>query len=265
MTSSFNLPQEQITRTVTNVGNGAHVFAPKEWINEKVLIVRLGKKDIKQEIIESLYPHLDKIIAIFLYGSHARGEATEDSDIDVLVIAKEKFKVEKKEKLEITLVLEENISKAIKLNPILMYSIFKEAKPILNNAYLEKLKAEKINKGFFHSFIEETKQSINSDKEILELDKETGSLASNSLIYSLVLRLRGILIVNQLLKNSAYSNKLFKSYLLENCKINYENIYNAYLIIRDNKEQKDRVSLAEAEGLLNFLVREIKKLTSLIK
>ena len=31
----------------------------------------------------------DRLVKLVLYGSHARGEATEDSDIDVLVVLKE--------------------------------------------------------------------------------------------------------------------------------------------------------------------------------
>ena len=58
--------QEQIIRTVSQVGNGAHIFAPKEWINEKVLIVRLEQKTVKEQIMEKIYPFLDKIIAVFL-------------------------------------------------------------------------------------------------------------------------------------------------------------------------------------------------------
>ena len=59
--------KEQLIRIVSQVGNGAHIFAPKEWINEKVLIIRLEKKTIKEQVLEKIYPHLDKIIAVFLF------------------------------------------------------------------------------------------------------------------------------------------------------------------------------------------------------
>ena len=35
--------QEQIIREVKKIGNGAHIFTPKEWIGEKVIIVRTKK------------------------------------------------------------------------------------------------------------------------------------------------------------------------------------------------------------------------------
>ena len=68
--------KEQLIRIVSQVGNGAHVFAPKEWVNEEVLIVRLGKKTVKEKIFEKIYPHLDKIIAVLLYGSNVSAAGT---------------------------------------------------------------------------------------------------------------------------------------------------------------------------------------------
>src|SRR3989344_6570915 len=116
---------EQLIRRVTGVGNGAHIFAPKEWINESVLVVRLEKKSIKEEILEMLYAHLDKVIAVFLFGSHARAEEAEDSDVDVLVIAKEKFGVDKKPNYDFIVITEDFLPSAVKINPIMMYSIFR--------------------------------------------------------------------------------------------------------------------------------------------
>lgn len=256
--------QEQLIRIVSRVGNGAHVFAPKEWVNEKVLIIRLEKKSIKEQILERIYPHLDKIIAVFLYGSYARKEANELSDIDVLVITKEKFSLEKKEGWDITIIAQEKFQKAIEINPILIYSLLKEAVPIINEDYLENFKKSKINYKYFKPFLEETLASLKSDKEILELDKKTGNFASSSLIYSMFLRLRGIFIINSLLKRKDYSNLLFKRWVLNNCKVKYEKIYNSYIAIRDNKKGKEEVSLIEAESLLILLEKELAKATEKI-
>lgn len=43
-------------------------------------------KKFKQELVER-FP--DKVVSVFVYGSKARGDYHEESDIDVLVIAKE--------------------------------------------------------------------------------------------------------------------------------------------------------------------------------
>jgi predicted nucleotidyltransferase len=252
--------QEQLIRQVTEIGNGAHIFAPKEWMNEKVLIVRLEKKSIKEEILGMLYPYLDKIITVLLYGSHGRGEADKDSDIDVLVIAKDKFKLDKKPNIECVIISEDFLNSAIEINPIMMYSIFREAIPIINQDYLEKLRKIKINPKFFKQFIYSTKESIKSSEEIIELDKKTGKTASNSIIYSLILRLRGVFIINQLLADKIYSNELFKKWITNNCKINYSKIYEVYRIVRAEKEIKDKIFIGEAEILIRFLKEELKKL-----
>ena len=257
--------QEQIIRTVSQVGNGAHIFAPKKWINEKVLIVRLEKKSIKEEILQRLYPHLDKIMGVFLYGSQARGEVTENSDVDVLVIAKEKFKMEKEENFEFIVISEDSLSDAIKTNPLMLYSIFKEAKSIINEEYLDRLRQIKINPVLFKPFIQTTKESIKSDEEIIELDKKTGETISNSVLYSLILRLRGIFIINGLLNEENYSNSLFKKWINHKCKINYEEVYSIYQALRSEKKLKDEAPIEFGEILVDLLKEELKKLEQLVK
>jgi predicted nucleotidyltransferase len=249
--------KEQLIRIVSQVGNGAHIFAPKEWINEKVLIIRLEKKTIKEQILERLYPHLDKIIAVFLYGSHARNEATESSDLDVLVVSKEKIKLDKKENQDFLTLTEKEISGAIKTNPILMYSIFKEAKAIINQDYLEKLKEIKLDKSYFQDFISQTKDSIKSTHEIIELDKKTGKYSSDSSIYSLILRLRGVFIINCLIKNTPFSNSLFEKWL-KPLEINYSKLYETYREVRNDKRGKDTtIPIEQEEKLIIFLEKQL--------
>ncbi len=257
--------QEQIIRIVTEVGNGAHIFAPREWLNEKVLVVRIEKKSINEEILKMLSPNLDKIICILLYGSYARGENEKDSDVDILVVAKEKFKIKNRSNFEFTIIQEDSLINSIKINPIMMYSIFREAKALINGGYLEKLQKERIKFKLFYPFIKTTKESIKSSEELIELDKKIGKIASNSVIYSLILRLRGVFIVESMLNNKKYSNQLFKNWVLTNCDINYDSIYQVYRSIRDGIKSKDKISIAEEEVLLSFLKEKIKKLGPLIK
>ncbi len=252
--------KEQLIRVVSQVGNGAHIFAPKEWINEKVLIVRLGQKSIKEQVLEKLYPYLNKVIAVFLYGSHARKEATESSDLDVLIIAKEKFKLE-----GFVVLTEEEIPSAIKTNPILMYSAFREAEAIINQGYLEKLKELKINNRYFNKFIEQTKESIKSNREIMGLDKKTGKYSSDSVIYSLILRLRGVFIINGILGNIQYSNSSFEKWL-NSLNIDYLKVYEVYRRVRGGDFDKDTdIPIDQEEKLINFLEQELNNLNSKLK
>ena len=253
------LYHEQIMRKVSNFGNGAHIPAPKEWINEQVLVIRIEKKSIKEQVIESLYDYLDKTIAVFIYGSYARDEASENSDIDVLVIAKEKFKIEKRKNFEFLILPEDSLESAIMANPILMYSIFKEGKAIINENYLDKFKNIRLKKSNFSTFLDSTKESIISSEKLLELDKKTGKTVSNGLIYSLMLRLRGIFIMKCLLNSNNFSNKNFKEWLRKHIK-NYSEVYETYQAVRDDKTIKEKILLETGIVLMNLLKDEIKKL-----
>lgn len=84
-------------RLVTSIGNGAHIFAPKEWLGEEVIIIRKAeRKSLKQKILDVLNGHLENILGVYLYGSQARGEADKSSDIDLLVVTTRKTSIKKK-------------------------------------------------------------------------------------------------------------------------------------------------------------------------
>jgi predicted nucleotidyltransferase len=257
--------EEKIIRQVTGIGNGAHIFAPKEWLGEEVIIVKTPRKDPKEEILKIIYPHLDKIIAVFLFGSYAREEQEKDSDMDLFIISDEKLKIKSKN-IDIIVVPEEKIEMAKKINPILFYSMLEEAKQIINPSYLKKLKREKINFEYFKDFLEETKKSIDSSKEIIEMDKKLKSKeSSESIVYSSILRLRGIFIINLLLENKRYSKKIFKEWIIKNSSVDYDKTYEIYRAIRDNKKTDKKISMKEGESLLSMLIKETENTSRRIK
>lgn len=257
--------EEKIIRQVTEIGNGAHIYTPREWIGEEVSVIRIPKKDPKQEIIRVLYPHLDKIIAVFLFGSYARNEQEKGSDMDIFVISNKKFKV-KANNIDLIIIPEDKIEIAKKINPILFYSMLNEAKQIINPSYLEKLREEKINFGYFKEFIEDTRKSISSNKEIIEMDKKLKNKdMSESVIYSLILRLRGVFIINLLLRNKIYSKKIFKEWIIKNSNISYDDAYMVYQAVRDNKKPDKKILMEKGESLLSLLIKETENISKKIK
>jgi predicted nucleotidyltransferase len=254
------MQEEKLVRRVSEIGNGAHIFAPKEWLNEEVILIRIQKKAPKEEILKLLHPHLDKIIAVFLYGSYARDEQDKSSDMDVFVISSEKFSVKSKG-IEVIVVPEDKIELAKKLNPILFYSMLNEAKPVINSSYLKKLKSQKINFDYFKHFIQDTEKAIVSNKEIIDLDTRLkNEYASESLVYSLILRLRGIFMMNLQLSRKNYSKKNFSNWLVKNSKADYDKIYKIYQAVRNEKKTEEKVPIKQAESILDFLAKENKKL-----
>jgi len=250
--------EERLIRKVTEIGNGAHIFAPREWLDEEVVIIRIPKKDPKEEIIKLLRPYLDKVIASFLYGSYARNEQEKDSDIDIFVISSEKLIIKAKG-IEIMVIPEDKIEMAKKLNPVLFYSALQEAHPIINSSYIGNLRKEKIKLSYFKDFIKETKIAISSNEELVNLDKKTGKEVSASVVYSLVLRLRGVFIISNLLNRKEYSKKEFKDWLDSNS-INYNTVYNVYRALKNNKKPEEKILIQEIEPLMKLLANEIKKL-----
>lgn len=254
---------EQLIKKATEIGNGAHIFVPKGWIGEEITLLR---KPLKEDLLRILLPYLKHVVGVYLYGSYARGEETKDSDIDVLVIADEKFKIKEKQKgrFDIIIINKTIIDYAPKINPILWYSMLREAKPIINENLLFEMRKKKINIKLFQSFVESTKEAQKSNKEIIELDKKTDDV-SPAVIYSLILRLRGVFLINRLLSNRKISNELFRRELIKKMKIgkiDFDNIYRIYRAVRDKKTDnlKVKITLEKEEKLYNLLESEIKKL-----
>ena len=264
--------KEQIVKTVVKSGNGGAVWVPKDWLGEEVVVIlpQKPKFELKEKIIHLLEPYLMNVISVGIYGSYARNEQTKDSDVDVLVITKDKYiKLNFKEhKLDIISFPIDNFKKAIKKYPTIYYQMVQEAEPLINAYVLEELKNIKINKQSFKAYLKETKEHLKSNRELLELDKiDNTYLKSHSVLYSLILRLRGLFIIKCILKKDEFSNKKFKNWFVSQglSLKEFEDSYKAYRLIRDNEDTKVlRIKIIVAEKVLNILDKELKILEAQI-
>ncbi|MDO8509441.1 MAG: DUF2080 family transposase-associated protein [Nanoarchaeota archaeon] len=243
--------KEQIVREVTRVGNGAHIFTPKEWLGEEVVLTRIKKKSIKEKILDILSLHLESIKGVYLYGSNARGEAEKDSDIDLLIICNKKITIKEKG-FEIICLEEDSIKKALEISPILIYSALNEAIPIINEELLEKLKKQYPPElDHFHSYVQETFKMIKINESILDP-------------YSIIFRLKGIYIIDQLLRKEKYSNKKFKKWVLQRLpRIDFTSIYKAYKEFKENKKSI-KVNDEQLKSILSFLKEQTIDMESII-
>ena len=251
--------QEQIVRTARVFGNGAHVFVPKDWVGEELILVRPKKKSLRERILSVLDQHLDSILGIYLYGSYARNEETPDSDIDLFVITDKKVKI-KSEGFEIVCLEERDIEKALKIEPLFIYSILSESKTVINSKLLEGLRVQFLPKvSDFKGYLKETERMVKVSQDFIESEKGE-YLTSEAVVYSLVLRLRGLFIIKYILKGKKYSNNLFKSWIKGSLsEIDLESIYEAYRYSKHERRVTQKIKVSEIKQLIEFLKSEIKK------
>ncbi len=160
MQSLSRTMQEQLMKPVVSSGNGAVVYVPKQWIGSRVVVTRpFEHKSLKEKIIQPLVEHMGKVIGIYLSGSYARAEQTSESDVDVLVIAKDKFSIRPFDNISYSISTLEEIKRTIKENTILILPFLMEAKAILNEQLLEELKSVKGQMNF-NWFVESTDEIL---------------------------------------------------------------------------------------------------------
>ncbi len=257
--------KEQIVKQVVKSGNGGAVWVPKDWLGEEVIVIRPEKQRLepREMILHLLEPYLKDIISVGICGSYARKEQTKESDIDALVITKDKrLKLNFKDYgVDATVIPLDKIGKIIKKYPVVYYQMIREAEPLINSYVLNEIKGIKINKSSFETYLKETEEHIKSNAELLELDKlDSIYLKSYSVLYSIILRLRGLFIIKCILKNIFFSNKQFKKWLIgEGITIQeHDNAFKIYRLVRDDKaDKKLRIGIGVVEKLLNLLGKEL--------
>src|SRR3989338_5832648 len=156
--------REQIVKTVVKSGNGGAVWVPKNWLGQEVIVLlpEKPKLELREKIIHLLEPYLKDIISVGIYGSYSRGEQTKDSDIDVLVITKDRnLKLNfKEENIELVSFPIDKFKKAIEKHPVMYYQMAQEAEPLINGHIFEELKGIKVSKESFKYYLTETKEHI---------------------------------------------------------------------------------------------------------
>ena len=260
--------REQVMKTVVKSGNGGAVWVPRGWLGEEVVVILPQKLELKERIFNSLAPHFKDIISVCIYGSYARKEQTEESDIDILIITKDKTLNLEVKGMDIMSIPLEKLRNSIEKYPTMYYQIVHESQPLFNSSALDELKKIKINRESLRDYLKDTKDHIKSNIELLELDKlDSGLLESFSVLYSAILRLKGVFISKCIIKKETFSNKKFRRWLIQQGMKNqeFEDSYNAYRLVRDNKDTKNlKINLKIAEKLLKILGNQIKLLEDII-
>lgn len=250
--------KQELIKPVIRVGNSAGVLVPKDWINGKARVELIDKPiDIKKDILEILSPNLEDIIGIYLIGSYVRGEQTERSDVDVLVITNKTSKRIKKVKYDILLITKKDVDNTLKDNALPLIPMLREARAIINKKLIEQYINIELNKRNLKPYIELGKSILKVNRASIDIDKQWPSNCGDAVAYSLVLRLRSAYIVDCLIKKGRWSNKEFIGIVK---KISGSlKAYEGYLRAKDDKPEKEELPILEAERLYSQVLKKIKE------
>ncbi len=246
----------EIIKQTFKLGNSAGVLLPIEWKGKKVAI-KLIEKSITKEIIEILDERdlLKNTIGIFLAGSYARGEETELSDIDILIITDNIDKQIKIGKYEIVFISKEKLEKSIKKS-LYLTSLINESKAILNNELLRYYKNKFVNVSI-KKHLDEIKSITKINEKSVEIDLEMKKKVSDETLYSIILRLRELYLIECLKSNKIPLKKEFTGLIK---KIASEESYNAYLRIKNDLKSKKVIPVKEAISLIDEIKRRMRNL-----
>ena len=250
------------SKLVQKFGNSAHVVLPKEFIGKRIQFIVKTKtfSQIKEELISILTPYLENIIGVYVYGSYARNDQSIESDIDILVITDEKIKITH-EDYEIISITEENLIKTLNHDAVLVLPIIKEARPIINPKWLESYKNYKFTKENTKEFMEGCERILEINKGLIERDTGIGAT-----IYSLILRIRGLLMIELMTKNKNYKkSELFSQLERDFSSIQVKELYSIYTKVKNKEitiEKSKIIKKTDLEKLLKVaeeLFEKIKK------
>ncbi len=250
--------KNELVKPIVRVGNSAGVLLPREWLNGTARVELLKKPlNLNKEILEILEPYLEDTLGVYLTGSYARGEETERSDIDVLVITNKTNKQIKNGKYNIILILKDNLEETLNNNILPILPMLIEAKPIMNAELTKGYRDTPLTKKNMAYYIETTKSALGVNKAIIESDKELSKGCSDAVAYSLILRLRSYYIIDCIINGKKWNNKeligLIKSVS------GSEAAYEGYIRGKDKKKQTQELPTEEAEKIYIYVERGIKK------
>lgn len=256
---------QELIKQVVKIGNSSGVLLPKKWLNGKAKVELVEEPlDIKKDVLSILESCLEHVLGIYLTGSYARKEQTEESDVDVLVITSEINKKIHEGKYNIILVSKGKLEKQLRENALPLISMIREAKPIINSELINNYKKTKLNKRNLKWQIETTKSALKVINKSIEISKEIQKkYIENSSVYSLVLRLRTMYIIDCFKKNRSYTNKDFK-YLIKKIAGDLK-AYKIYEKVKKGEETNLKLLVEKAERLENQLQKEIEKIEKWLK
>ena len=249
--------KQELIKTTRKLGSSAGVLLPKALLGARVKVTVL-EEPIKplEETIRVLGKEglLGRVLGIYLVGSYAREEAGLKSDVDILVITSGVTRLIQEGKYSFNLVSEAELRKSLKENPIHYLPMILEAKTLLNESLILKYKRVRVSRAGTLRLMKDVEKALKKARKLIDLDKALGNKNTGDVVsYSLVLRLKSLLIMEAILKKKAWSNKKIRS-LVEG------RLYERYLYVKNNVgKDKNKTPIIEAEALISLIEKWLKE------
>jgi len=248
----------EIIKNAIRVGNSAGVLLPRKWLNSQVKVV-LEPLNIERDILEILLNEgiLKDVLGVYLIGSYARNEQTIESDVDVLTITSNINKKINEKKYEIICVTGEELKNQLEKNILPILPMIKESRAIINESLIKDYITHPLTRKNLRFHIETSKSALNVIEEAIKISKEQKEGVSDNIVYSLVLRLREVYIVECLIKNKSWSNKELIKLIKEIS--GSEEAYHGYLRAKNNEDVRKDLKIQEAKNIYEHIKKKIKE------
>ena len=239
-------------------GNSSAVILPRAWLDKEVRVelVKKTPEIILRDVLNIAGEHIElsEIIGVYLVGSYARGEENDDSDIDILIISQNSNKELISEGIYNILIVSQELLKWKLENDLFpVGSMINEAVPLINSAYLDLIKIN-VTKKNVKWYLDTTEKKIKLIREVLDLSMK--KRISDRIIYSLILRIRTLYIINKLITNQKCSKREFVE-LIDKVSGSGD-AYESYLAIKNDLEDDYKTTKDGAEKLYVYLKKQLE-------
>ena len=233
----------RVIKAVKPSGNSGSVYVPREWIGQSVEISLYSAEAI---VLEALYPYVESILGVYLYGPHAKGMGAPEQDVDVLVITDKSVPIENAEGINCTVISLEKVAEYAKANQAEYSEMVSEAYPIMNELLLSHLKNYVMGAEALTQFVEE----LNSSLSIARSLAQEGDYASAA--YNLVQRLKDYSVLSS---GGIFSYERLEEYVSGRGidKERFRKLYEAYEAQRGDTEPAYKASSADVDALFSAL------------
>lgn len=256
-----------VVKTVKSYGNSGGVYVPRKWVGGKVKIELIEEPMDPLDILKMI-PNSEHVKSIIVYGSYARQEAEEGSDIDMLVITDNHVKGQKpgitfeknRKKYHIEIKTLRDARNAAIHDPIFYKAIKDEAIALLNHEILDDLKKQK-NRTNIKTRMSFAESSLGIVKELNKLPGE-----NRDIVYPLMMRIKEMLLLECFLDNKKYSIRTLKKEITKhNVKTKeFNQLLEIYRAERDDRKipaayKPEKETINKLISILEKKILDVKK------